>query len=57
MPRLAHHAKVFDASGAKVVPALRAEVNQAFVHTDVIGTGLFPFGQLIELQAQRPLGD
>lgn len=28
---------------------------QGFVHTDVIGTGLFPFGQLIELQAQTPL--
>jgi hypothetical protein len=39
------------------LPALGAEVNQVFVHTDVIGTGLFPFGQLIELQAQRPMGE
>jgi hypothetical protein len=37
------------------LPALGADVVQGFVHTDVIGTGLFPFGQLIELQAQRPL--
>lgn len=34
---------------------LGTEVIQGFVHTDVVGTGLFPFGQLIELQAQRPL--
>lgn len=39
------------------LPTLAVEVNQSFVHTDVIGTGLFPFGQLIELQAQRPLGE
>jgi len=32
------------------------ELIQAFVRTDVICAGLFPFGQLIELQAQRDLG-
>jgi hypothetical protein len=37
------------------LPALGTDVLQGFVHTDVIGTGLFPFGQLIELQAQQPL--
>jgi hypothetical protein len=37
------------------LPALAADVLQGFVHTDVIGTGLYPFGQLIELQAQQPL--
>jgi hypothetical protein len=37
------------------LPALGADVLQGFVHTDVIGTGLYPFGQLIELQAQQPL--
>jgi hypothetical protein len=37
------------------LPALGAEVVQAFIHTDVIGGGAFPFGQLIELQAQRAL--
>lgn len=42
-------------SAPVALPALAAEVDQAFVHTDVIGTGLFPFGQLIELQAQRAL--
>lgn len=42
-------------SSPVALPKVGAEVNQAFVHTDVIGTGLFPFGQLIELQAQRPL--
>jgi hypothetical protein len=42
-------------SAPVALPELTAEVDQAFVHTDVIGTGLFPFGQLIELQAQRPL--
>ncbi|MFF3372229.1 hypothetical protein ACFYXF_04640 [Streptomyces sp. NPDC002680] len=42
-------------SAPVALPALAAEVDQAFVHTDVIGAGLFPFGQLIELQAQRPL--
>jgi hypothetical protein len=35
--------------------ALACEVLQGFVHTDVVGTGLLPFGQLIELQAQRLL--
>jgi hypothetical protein len=30
---------------------------QAFVYTDVVCAGLFPFGQLIELQAQRALAD
>jgi hypothetical protein len=62
--RLQHHlpatlvgrVTVFPSSPA-ALPALAAEVNQAFVHTNVIGTGLFPFGQLIELQAQRPLGE
>jgi hypothetical protein len=44
-------------SAPVALPALGAEVNQAFVHTDVIGTGLFPFGQLIELQAQRPMAE
>ena len=29
------------------------ELIQAFVRTDVVCAGLFPFGQLIELQAQR----
>jgi hypothetical protein len=37
------------------LPALGADVLQGFVHTDVIGTGLYPFGQLIELQAEQPL--
>ncbi len=37
------------------LPALGTEVLQTFVHTDLIGPGFFPFGQLIELQAQRPL--
>jgi hypothetical protein len=37
------------------LPALAADVLQGFVHTDVIGTGLYSFGPLIELQAQRPL--
>jgi hypothetical protein len=37
------------------LPALGTEVLQGFVHTDVVGAGLFPFGQLIELQAQRAL--
>ena len=31
------------------------ELIQAFVRTDVVCAGLFPFGQLIELQAQRGL--
>jgi hypothetical protein len=31
------------------------ELIQAFVRTDVVCAGLFPFGQLIELQAQRLL--
>ncbi|MGF7237482.1 MAG: hypothetical protein ACQSGP_21340 [Frankia sp.] len=35
--------------------ALATEVLQVFVHTDVVGLGFYPFGQLIELQAQRPL--
>jgi hypothetical protein len=35
---------------------LGVDATQAFVHTDIVGTGLFPFGQLIELQAQTPLG-
>ncbi|CAI7976568.1 conserved hypothetical protein [Frankia sp. Hr75.2] len=35
--------------------ALATEVLQVFVYTDVVGLGFFPFGQLIELQAQRPL--
>ncbi len=30
-----------------------AELIQAFVRTDIVCAGLFPFGQLIELQAQR----
>lgn len=34
---------------------LGTEVMQSFVHTDLIGCGTFPFGQLIELQAQRPI--
>ena len=33
------------------------ELIQAFVRTDVVCAGLFPFGQLIELQAQRVLFD
>ncbi|MDT3445766.1 MULTISPECIES: hypothetical protein [unclassified Pseudofrankia] len=37
--------------------ALDTEVRQVFVFTDVIGPGFFPFGQLIELQAHRPLLD
>ena len=37
------------------LPALGTEVLQTFVHTDLIGPGFFPFGQLIELQAQQPL--
>jgi hypothetical protein len=36
--------------------ALTADLIQAFVYTDIIATGLFPFGQLIELQAQRAAG-
>jgi|HubBroStandDraft_6_1064221.scaffolds.fasta_scaffold710679_1 hypothetical protein len=31
------------------------ELIQAFVRTDIVCAGLFPFGQLIELQAQREL--
>jgi hypothetical protein len=31
------------------------ELIQAFVYTDVVCAGLFPMGQLIELQAQRDL--
>ncbi|MFJ3779006.1 hypothetical protein ACIPX0_45795 [Streptomyces sp. NPDC090075] len=42
-------------TGPLPLPRTGREVNQAFVHTDVIGGGLFPFGQLIELQGQRPL--
>lgn len=37
------------------LPALGTEVLQTFIHTDIVGPGFFPFGQLIELQAQRPL--
>ena len=33
--------------------ALVGDLIQAFVYTDIIATGLFPFGQVIELQAQR----
>jgi hypothetical protein len=33
------------------------ELIQAFVRTDVVCAGLFPFGQLIELQAQRIVPD
>jgi hypothetical protein len=51
---LAGHVTVYP-SAPVALPALAAEVDQAFVHTDVIGSGLFPFGQLIELQAQRAL--
>jgi len=40
---------------AVALPALGTEFLQGFVHTDVVGAGLFPFGQLIELQAQRAL--
>lgn len=35
--------------------ALGTEVRQVFVYTDVVGPGFFPFGQLMELQAQRAL--
>jgi hypothetical protein len=44
------------APGHTELPAIGMQVLQGFVHTDVIGTGLLPFGQLIELQAQQPLG-
>ncbi|OHV43532.1 hypothetical protein [Pseudofrankia sp. BMG5.36] len=37
--------------------SLGTEVHQAFLYTDVIGPGFYPFGQLIELQAQQPLKD
>lgn len=37
------------------LPVLGAEIVQAFIYTDVIGGGAFPFGQLIELQAQRTI--
>jgi hypothetical protein len=40
---------------AVALRTLGTEVLQGFVHTDVVGAGLFPFGQLIELQAQRAL--
>jgi hypothetical protein len=33
--------------------SMTTDLIQAFVYTDIIATGLFPFGQLIELQAQR----
>jgi hypothetical protein len=32
---------------------LGTEVIQAFVHTDPVGAGPYPLGQLMELQAQR----
>ncbi len=35
--------------------SLTDELIQAFVRTDVVCAGLFPFGQLIELQAQRAI--
>ena len=33
--------------------ALSKDLVQAFVYTDIIATGLFCLGQVIELQAQR----
>jgi len=33
--------------------ALTSDLNQAFVYTDIVATGLFCLGQVIELQAQR----
>jgi hypothetical protein len=36
--------------------SMTADLIQAFVYTDIVATGLFPFGQLIELQAQRIAG-
>jgi hypothetical protein len=40
---------------AHLLSALGTEVMQAFVHTDLIGAGQYPFGQLMELQAQGPI--
>jgi hypothetical protein len=37
------------------LPRLGVVASQGFVYTDVIGTGLFPFGQVMELQAQSDL--
>jgi hypothetical protein len=37
------------------LPRVGAVAHQGFVYTDLIGTGLFPFGQVIELQAQSDL--
>jgi hypothetical protein len=36
--------------------ALTSNLIQAFVYTDIIATGLFCLGQVIELQAQRADG-
>ena len=53
-PELAGRVTVFPFSSVPL-PELGVLATQGFVHTDVIGTGLFPFGQLIELQSQTPL--
>ena len=58
--RLEHHLPA-ELGGRVTVEAVRPddarsmtdELIQAFVRTDVVCAGLFPFGQLIELQAQR----
>lgn len=52
--QLAGRVSVFEPT-AVPLPKLGVLATQGFVHTDAIGTGLFPFGQLIELQAQSPL--
>lgn len=53
-PSLTGRVTVFPPSSVPL-PALGVFASQGFVHTDVIRTGLFPFGQLIELQAQTAL--
>lgn len=53
-PELAERVTVYPATTVPL-PSLGVDATQGFVHTDVVGTGLFPFGQLVELQVQNTL--